>query len=67
MSQKNLHTAKQQKMDEFYTQYADIERECERYREQLKNKVVYLNCDDPEESNFWKYFANNFDFLNLKS
>ena len=66
MSQKNLHTAKQQKMDEFYTQYADIERECERYRSQFAGKVVYLNCDDPEESNFWKYFANNFDFLKLK-
>lgn len=66
MAQKNLHKAKQQKMDEFYTQHPDIEYECERYREQFKGKVVYLNCDDPEESEFWRYFANNFDFFGLK-
>lgn len=66
MSQKNLHTAKQQKLDEFYTQIGDIERECSRYREQFKGKVIFLNCDDPVESNFWRYFALNFTRLGLK-
>jgi len=66
MAQKNLHVAKQQKLDEFYTQIGDIERECSRYREQFKGKVIFLNCDDPVESNFWRYFALNFTRLGLK-
>lgn len=66
MAQKNLHIAKQQKLDEFYTQIGDIERECSRYREQFKGKVIFLNCDDPVESNFWRYFALNFTRLGLK-
>lgn len=66
MVQKNLHVAKQQKLDEFYTQIGDIERECSRYREQFKGKVIFLNCDDPMESNFWRYFALNFTRLGLK-
>lgn len=66
MAQKNLHIAKQQKLDEFYTQIGDIERECSRYREQFKGKVIFLNCDDPMESNFWRHFALNFTRYGLK-
>lgn len=63
---KNLRRAKKNKNDEFYTQLTDIEKELKHYREQLKNKVIFLNCDDPEWSNFWKYFKLNFDFLGIK-
>lgn len=66
MTQQNLHTAKQQKSDEFYTQISDIERECSHYKSQFKGKVIFLNCDDPLESNFWRYFALNFTHLGLK-
>ncbi len=66
MAQKNLHLAKQQKLDEFYTQIGDIERECSRYREQFRGKVIFLNCDDPVESNFWRHFALNFTRYGLK-
>lgn len=66
MTQSNLHTAKQQKKDEFYTQIGDIERECSRYKDQFKDKIIFLNCDDPVESNFWRYFALNFTTLGLK-
>jgi hypothetical protein len=55
-----------QKNDEFYTQLADIEREMKRHREHFAGKVVYCNCDDPYESNFFKYFALQFEFLGLK-
>jgi len=63
---KKLTVAKERKYDEFYTQLSDIEKELQHYKEHLKGKVVFLNCDDPEESNFWKYFALNFKFLGLK-
>lgn len=63
---KNLHSAKKKKNDEFYTQLADIEREMKHYKEHFKDKIVFCNCDDPEWSNFWKYFTLNFDFLGLK-
>ena len=53
----NLHTAKKMKNDEFYTQLTDIEQELKHYKEHFRNKVVYCNCDDPIESNFFKYFA----------
>lgn len=67
MSQnKNLHTAKKAKNDEFYTLYEDIEKECYHYREHFRNKVIYCNCDDARESNFFKYFAMNFEFFGLK-
>lgn len=66
MANTNLRNASRAKKDEFYTSYADIERECEKYREQFAGKVIYCNCDDPEESNFFKYFADNFDFFKLK-
>jgi hypothetical protein len=63
---KNLHRANQAKNDEFYTQLADIENELKHYKDQFHNKVVFLNCDDPYESNFFKYFASNFNHLGLK-
>ena len=54
------------KNDEFYTQLVDIEAELRHYRDQFRGKVVFCNCDDPYESNFFKYFAMNFDYLGLK-
>ena len=63
---KDLHKAKDAKKDEFYTQLSDIERELRSYEGHFKNKVVYCNCDDPYESNFFKYFALNFNTLGLK-
>lgn len=66
ISNKNLKKAKSNKKDEFYTQLSDIEKELGHYKEHFKDKIVFLNCDDPEESNFWKYFALNFKFLGLK-
>lgn len=54
------------KKDEFYTQLSDIEKEMRHYREFFANKVVFCNCDDPFESNFFKYFAMNFNMLKLK-
>ena len=65
-SNKNLHKASKAKKDEFYTQIADIDNELKHYKEQFKDKVVYCNCDDPYESNFFKYFASNFNALGLK-
>lgn len=65
-SNKNLHKASRAKKDEFYTQLVDIEKELKHYKEQFKGKVVYCNCDDPFESNFFKYFASNFNALKLK-
>lgn len=63
---KDLSKAKINKNDEFYTQLSDIERELRNYREHFKDKIVFCNCDDPEESHFWKYFSENFEFLWLK-
>lgn len=63
---RNLHKANQAKKDEFYTQLVDIENELKHYKEQFRDKVVYCNCDDPFESNFFKYFAANFNALKLK-
>lgn len=65
-SNKNLHKANRAKKDEFYTQLIDIEKELKHYKEQFRGKVVYCNCDDPFESNFFKYFAANFNALKLK-
>lgn len=62
----NLHKASKAKKDEFYTQLIDIEKELKHYKEQFRGKVVYCNCDDPFESNFFKYFASNFNALGLK-
>jgi hypothetical protein len=63
---KNLHSARTAKTDEFYTQLVDIEKELKHYKDQFRGKVVYCNCDDPYESNFFKYFASNFNALGLK-
>lgn len=63
---KNLRQANKAKKDEFYTQLSDIEKEMWHYKEQFRDKVVFCNCDDPYESNFFKYFALNFNFLGLK-
>jgi len=65
-SNSSLHAAKTQKNDEFYTQLSDIENELKHYRQHFAGKVVFLNCDDPFESNFFKYFAMNFNALGLK-
>ena len=62
----NLHSAKRNKKDEFYTQLADIERELMHYKYFFKGKVVYCNCDDARESNFFRYFSMNFEHLGLK-
>ena len=62
----NLHNAKKVKNDEFYTQLSDIEKEMAHYKDFFKGKIVYCNCDDARESNFFKFFANNFESLGLK-
>lgn len=62
----NLQKAKNTKQDEFYTQLNDIENEMKHYINHFKGKVVLCNCDDPYESNFFKYFAMNFNYLGLK-
>ena len=70
MANKSLGAAKKSKNDEFYTQYGDIQKEIEAYLEYdpdtFRGKVVYSNCDDPFESNFFRYFALNFNRLGLK-
>ncbi|MDD4358298.1 MAG: adenine-specific methyltransferase EcoRI family protein [Candidatus Pacebacteria bacterium] len=65
-SNKNLRQANKAKKDEFYTQLSDIEKELKYYKDKFKGKVVYCNADDPFESNFFKYFASNFNVLGLK-
>jgi len=70
MANSNLTNAKRAKNDEFYTQYVDIQKEIEAYLEfdanVFRDKVVYCNCDDPFESNFFRYFVLNFKKLGLK-
>lgn len=70
MANSNLTNAKMAKNDEFYTQYIDIQKEIEAYLEYdanvFRGKVVYCNCDDPFESNFFRYFVLNFKKLGLK-
>ena len=66
MANKNLNAAKVAKKDEFYTQLSDIERELQHYWQHFRGKVVLCNCDDPYESNFFKYFALRFNQLGLK-
>lgn len=66
MANRNLSQAKKAKNDEFYTQLTDIEKELAHYRKHFKGKVVLCNCDDPFESNFFKYFVLNFNRLGLK-
>lgn len=59
---KSLHVAKKKKNDEYYTLITDIEKELIHYRDHFKDKTIFCNCDDPEYSNFWKYFACNFEY-----
>jgi hypothetical protein len=70
MAKENLHTARSGKQDEFYTLYENVEKEIESYlmydSNVFKDKTVLLPCDDPEWSNFTKYFAQNFKKLGLK-
>lgn len=70
MANSNLTNAKRAKNDEFYTQYGDIQKEIGAYLEYnpdvFRGKVVYCNCDDPYESNFFRYFVLNFQKLGLK-
>ncbi len=62
----NLHKAKSNKKDEFYTQLTDIENELRNYQKHFRGKTVLCNCDDPRVSNFFRYFALNFEKLKLK-
>ncbi|MGM9817572.1 MAG: adenine-specific methyltransferase EcoRI family protein [Paludibacteraceae bacterium] len=62
----NLHAANKAKKDEFYTQLTDIANELRHYKQHFAGKTVFCNCDDPYESNFFKYFALNFNQLGLK-
>lgn len=62
----NLNAAGIAKEDEFYTKITDIEKELRHYKEYFKDKVIFLNCDDPETSNFWLYFQLNFYVFGIK-
>lgn len=64
MSNNNLTNAKKTKNDEFYTQYVDIEKELQYYN--FEDKIVYCNCDNPQYSNFYKYFKDNFNVHKIK-
>lgn len=66
MASEHLNRAKREKNDEFYTQFEDIEKELIYYKKQFKDKVIYCNCDNPYESNFFKYFVENLNDLGLK-
>ena len=66
MAHTTLNSAKEAKKDEFYTLLGDISKELKFYKPYFKDKVVFCNCDDPYESNFFKYFALNFNQLGLK-
>lgn len=66
MAQETLNSAQKAKHDEFYTQLDDIAKELKYYKPYFKDKVVFCNCDDPYESNFFKYFALNFNTFQLK-
>ena len=63
---KDLNKAKSARKDEFYTQLVDIEKELRHYKKHFAGKTVLCNCDDPFESNFFKYFVLNFNRLGLK-
>lgn len=66
MANSSLNHAKRAKNDEFYTQSSDIEQELKHYTKHFKDKIIYCNCDDPTESNFWRYFYRSFAYLGLK-
>ena len=61
-----LHRARKEKNDEFYTKKKDIENELIHYHSQLKDKIVYCNCDDYNKSKFVEYFMENFEKIGLK-
>ena len=63
---KDLNTAKKNRKDDFYTTRQDIEAELCNYAEHFKGKTVYCNCDDPEYSEFWRFFVRNFKAYGLK-
>ncbi len=63
---KNQNAAQKAKEDEFYTQLSDIANELLHYRKHFKDKIVLCNCDDPYESNFFKFFATKFNVWGLK-
>lgn len=65
-SNKSLRKADGVKNDEFYTRYDDIQAELNFYKDQLKDKVIYCNCDDPAESAFTDFFKLNFDYFGIK-
>ncbi len=62
----NLHMSQAQREDEFYTEISMIEKELKYYKNHFEDKIVFCNCDDPEWSNFWKYFYLKFEELKLK-
>lgn len=66
MKNSNLAAAKRAKKDEFYTCREDIENELRHYESQFRGKIVYCNCDDPDTSEFWKFFQRNFNAWGLK-
>lgn len=66
VNNKDLHKARKNKKDEFYTQLPDIENELRHYKDHFRGKTVYCNCDDPRISNFFHYFSHNFEQLGLK-
>ena len=66
MAREDFNSAKRNKKDEFYTKLDDIAKELKYYAQYFRGKVVLCNCDDPYESNFFKYFALNFNRLGLK-
>ena len=65
-SNQYFHRASHQQNDDFYTQLSDIENELRHYRHHFEGKIVYCNCDDPKNSNFYHYFSHSFEFLELK-
>lgn len=66
MNNIDLHEARSNKNDEFYTQIIDIKKELKHYKDYFKGKIVFCNCDNPESSNFWQYFSINFNYLGIK-
>ena len=66
MGNANLRKASRNKKDEFYTQLSDIEDELQHYQHHFKDKIIFMNADDPAESNFWRYFYLNFNNFGLK-
>ncbi|GHU45365.1 putative adenine-specific methylase [Spirochaetia bacterium] len=66
MGNETLRNANKAKNDEFYTQISDIEKECSHYKKHFSGKTIFCNCDDPDTSNFWRYFHLNFSILGLK-